>query len=310
MNELPTIAQKEPFSPDAYHRLVDRLPVTMRPAFNQQLSLWEMLFPFEQNRFVAFMKGIESYSPSAWNALTAQLWTLETKMGVKDWPFSKTRDTIENASLLARSVYYVEWRNEVQKVFEDISAAARVASPANTESKRLLLMILPGYLPVDSQSIWKQWDPRGHVIKISGNSERLCELAIKGQPGMDGIATLAARQGSMDSSDLWLIDSETKLDGMLASHAPVAASSLSYATLKPFRDKFVAEVNTIPKDIQGADAVLDKVRHESWDGWGLWPAEIVNQPRLRSFIIELYLSGNGSFNFTSAFVEWAAAEAL
>jgi hypothetical protein len=27
-------------------------------------------------------------------------------------------------------------------------------------------------------------------------------------------------------------------------------------------------------------------------------------------MIELYLSGNGSFNFTSAFVEWAASEAL
>ncbi len=60
-----------------------------------------------------------------------------------------------------------------------------------------------------------------------------------------------------DSSDLWLIDAETKLDSMLASHAPVAASSLSYATLKPFRDQFLCRINTIPKDIQGADAVLD-----------------------------------------------------
>jgi len=274
------------------------------------LSQWELLFPFEQNRLVTFMNGIETFSPSGLDELTAPLWALETKMGVKRWPFSETRDTIENASQLARSAYYAEWRREMQRVFEAVNAAARDSAPVETKSTRLVLLILPGYLPVDLQSVWKQWDPRGQVIKMSGNSERLCELAIQGQPGMDGIATLAARQGSRESSDLWLIDADTKLGGMLSPLAPISASSLSFANLKPFRDKFVAEVNTIPKDIQGADEVLVKLRHESWDGWGLWPAEIVNQPRLRSFIIDLYLSGNGSFNFSSAFVEWSASEAL
>jgi hypothetical protein len=310
MNDSPSIAQKETFSPDAYRRIVERLPVTMRPSLNQQLSKWELLFPFEQNRLLSFMKGVESFSPSAFDALTTPLWALETKMGVKRWPFSETRDTIENASLLARSSYYVEWRREVQKVFDAINDAARDFAPAEAKFTRLILLILPGYLPVDPQSVWKQWDPRGQVIKISGNSEKLCELAIQGQPGLDGIATLAARQGNLDSSDLWLIDADTKLGGLLTSHSTIAASSLSFASLKPFRDIFVAEVNKIPKDIQGADEVLAKLRQASWDGWGLWPAEIVNQPRLRNFVIDLYLSGNGSFNFSSAFVEWTASEAL
>jgi hypothetical protein len=50
--------------------------------------------------------------------------------------------------------------------------------------------------------------------------------------------------------------------------------------------------------------------HEAWDAWGLWPAEIVNQPSLRKFVIDLFLSGNGAVIFSNAFVEWAAAEAL
>jgi hypothetical protein len=38
--------------------------------------------------------------------------------------------------------------------------------------------------------------------------------------------------------------------------------------------------------------------------------EVANQPRLRRFVIELFLSGNGAVIFSNAFVEWAAAEAL
>ncbi len=73
-----------------------------------------MLFPYERNRVVTFMKGVETYSPSALDALTAPLWAIEEKMGVKHWDFTQTVDTIENASQLARSAYYAEWRREVQ----------------------------------------------------------------------------------------------------------------------------------------------------------------------------------------------------
>ncbi len=50
------------------------------------------------------------------------------------------------------------------------------------------------------------------------------------------------------------------------------------------------------------------VRHEDWNRW--WPPELAGQERLRSFVIDLFLSGNGALNFSNAFVEWAASEAL
>src|SRR5208282_1944621 len=84
----------------------------------------------------------------------------------------------------------------------------------------------------------------------------------------------------------------------------------SYAALKPFRDKFLAELNKTPKDIQATDQIISNLRLESWEGWGLWPAEVANLPRLRKFVIDLFLSGNGSLIFSNAFVEWAASEAL
>jgi hypothetical protein len=310
MKESPDKAQAEASSLDAFRGSIERLPVTMRPSLNQQMSQWTTLFPFEQNRVVHFIKGVETFSPAVLDALTAPLWALEKKMGVKQWNFSEASDTIENASQLARSAYYAEWRREVQRVFEAINTASRESAPIETSYPRLILLFLPRSLPVDPLFAWKQWDPRGREIKISGGSERLCELVLQGQAGRPSIATLAARQGRGESSDLWLIDAEAKLSSMLSPPSPMNACSLSYAALKPFRDRFLAELNKAPKDIQATDEIIANLRRESWDAWGLWPAEVSSQPRLRRFVIDLFLSGNGAVIFSNAFVEWAIAEAL
>jgi hypothetical protein len=301
MNERSDNAQAETSIPDTYRRSIEQLPITLRPSLNQQISQWTTLFPFEKNRFALFMKGVETFSPSSLAQLTEPLWALERKMGIRLANFSVAYDTIENASLLARSAYYAEWRSEVQRVFEAINAAAHESTQNQTATPRLILLVLPRSLPVDLQSVWKQWDRRGQVVKISGGSERLCELAVHGQAGISP---------SLESSDLWLIDAEGKLSSMLSALAPVTACSLSYPALKPFRDKLLAELNKTPKDIQATDEIIANLRREAWDAWGLWPAEIVNQPSLRKFVIDLFLSGNGAVIFSNAFVEWAAAEAL
>ena len=309
MNESPRTSQTEASAVAAYRRVIEQLPLTMRPALNQQLTEWETLFPFEQNRAASFMKGVETFSPSRLDVLTAPLRAIEMKMGVKNWGFSETHDTIENASQLARSAYYDEWRREVQRVFDLVNAAARVSTSIQPAHTRLMLLVLPRSLPVDPQSAWKQWDPRGHEIKISGDSERLCALALQGPQSLAGIPTLSAEQG-VDSSDLWLIDADLKLGSLLPHLSPIAASSLGYAALKPFRDRFLAELNKAPKSIRATDDIVASLRLESWDGWGLWPAEITSQPRLRRFVIDLFLSGNGALIFSNAFVEWAVSEAL
>ncbi len=310
MNEQPDKAQADASSLDSYRGSIERLPVTLRPSLNQQAVQWATLFPFEQNRFAQFMKGVEAFSPSALAVLTEPLWALEKRMGITLSNFSVASDTIENASLLARSEYYAEWRREVQRVFEAVNAAARESTPIQTAHSRLILLILPRSLPVDPLSVWKQWDRRGQEIKISSGSERLCALVVHGQAAISPIATLAAKQGSRESSDLWLIDAEGKLSSMLSPLSPLAACSLSYAALKPFRDRLLAELNKAPKDIQATDEIIANLRREAWDAWELWPTEVANQPRLRKFVIDLFLSGNGAVIFSNAFVEWAAAEAI
>ena len=307
-NSQPTSRRMDAARLAGYRILVERLPVTMRPSLNQQLSKWGSLFPFEQDQFLTYMSGLESFSPTALDALNGPLKSIEIKMGVAQWNFSQTGDTMENASLLARSEYYVDWRREVQRVFEAVNAAAHNAAPSQPNPARLVLIVLPKSLPVDPLNQWKPWDPRAQEIKISGDSSRLSKLILQGNPYQPGVANILAKQGSTDSSDLWLIDADAEFDNLLPLSERQSSCSLSYSALKPFRDRFLAQVNTVPKNIEATDQTLDAMRHDDWEPW--WPSELAGQTRLRSFVIDLFLSGNGALIFSNAFVEWAASEAL
>jgi hypothetical protein len=292
---------------EAYRRDIGRLPLTMRPALNQQLHGWANLFPYEQNRFREFLAGVASFSPAQWDALTAPLRALEAKMRVSEWRFSETSDTMENASLLARSSYYAEWRHEVQKVFAAIESAARASAAPKPAAGRLVVLTLPQNLPVRSIMGSKPWDPRAVEYKIDGDPERVHQLAI------DELPTALAAQGNAlakrgadaedATPDCWVIDADAK------QHEQAGPGyALDYALLRPFRDEFLSQVNTVPKDIEGTDHILARVRQENWDK--LWPVSLAGQTRLRSFVIELFLSGNGALIFPNSFVQWASTEAL
>jgi len=281
---------------EGFRLQIARLPLTMRPALNQQLANWPTLFPFECNRLVSFLGGVEQLDPPALDRLTEPLRELEAKMGVHRWPFSESADTMENASLLARSEFYTEWRAEVQRVFSAIEQAAhRAASPPDRRT-RLVLCVLPESLPVAPLDLWKPWDRRGRIVRIDGDARRIAGLALGGALG------LAAQ---FDATDCWLIDADSRLS-TLAGAGPV--SLLDYTALRGFRDRFLEEVNRIPKNIQASDDLLAQVRRIEWERW--WPASQPNDPRLRAFLIDLFLSGNGALVFSNAFVQWAASEAL
>jgi len=292
----------------AFRGSIERLPVTLRPSLNQQLAQWETLFPFERNHLVGFLNGIESLSPAALNALTERLRALEVKMDVGHWNFSESSDTLENAGELARSEYYLEWRHEVQKIFEAIDT--RTTSNAKSELRRgrLIILFLPENLPIDLNSIGREWGSHGHEIKIAGDSRKLRDLVVMGQPDQPGICELLKERESYNDADLWFIDADSRLTDALARTDFSEASSLSYSDLKPFRDNFLAELNTIPKDMTAADRIILKMRQTDWNRW--WPSKIAGQERLRDFVVNLFLSGNGALIFSNAFVEWAASEAL
>jgi hypothetical protein len=286
-----------------YRALIARLPVTLRPAFNGELAEWKTLFPFERRRMQKFMRGAASFDASAFNALLEPMRALERKMGVASWRFSETADTMENASLLARSQYFAEWRGEVQRIYTAVQAAAHVSAAPPVLHPRLIVAVLPGTLPYERAALWKKWDDCGVALSIDGDPTRVAELLLQGSTSIPG---LLAQQSRGESSDLWLIDAGSRLQSISAPAGE--ASCLSCTALNALRERILAQVNTIPKSIEATDQTLAAIRNQNWDTW--WPPELDGQEPLRRFVIDLYLSGNGALIFSNAFVEWASSEAV
>ena len=124
-------------------------------------------------------------------------------------------------------------------------------------------------------------------------------------PGdVPSLAAALAGAATADGSDLWLIDAEAQLPVL----EPTVAEQLRYGRLLSFRDRFLEQVNTMPKNLEVSDRTLERVRKQDWARW--CPEELKAQPRLRNFLVDLILSGNGALIYPSAFVEWASSEAL
>jgi hypothetical protein len=294
---------------ETYRREIARLPLTMQPALNQQLRAWEDLFPFEQKRTTQFLYCVSLFQPAELEVLTGPLRRLEAQMGVAQWNFSREADTMENASQLARSPFYAAWRKEVQNVFSAIEAKAPNSATPESTRGRLVLLVLPESLPIKSIAAQTPWDARGKEFPIHGDPRQILEEALRGP---SALPSLVASQESADptaaSADCWLIDADATLGSLLDSANPAPASVLQYRVLKDFRNQFLAQVNTVPKDIEATDQVLAAMRRQDWAKW--WPVSMAGQNRLRNFVVELFLSGNGALIFSNAFVEWAASESI
>jgi hypothetical protein len=291
-----------------WQKTISRMPLTLRPALNQQAAGWDTLFPFEQNMLVAFFRAADSFDPGDLRNLTANLRALELKMKIANSPFTENSDTLENASLLARSAFYAEWRSEVQRVFSTIEARAQADHKNVPLRKRLLVFLFPKSLPMKPQTFSEHWKSHGFEIKLTDDAGRLCNLLLNGGPESPAITKLLTSQGDGDPSNLWLIDAGDWLRTSSSAPNSVAFSSLSFAELKLFRDKFLAQLNTIPRDIGAADQTISALRRTDWTQW--CPSVLKNQITLRQFVVNTFLGGNGALIFSNAFVEWSASEAL
>ena len=282
---------------DSYRVLIERLPITVRPAFNGQIAGWDALFPFERQRLRETMRGITSFDAPGFEALTAPLRQIEGRMGVQSWNFSQNADTMENASLLARSSEYLEWRKEVQRFYSAVQSAVHPSAEAQVSQPRIIIAILPKSLPFDRGTVWKKWGGLGVELSVDGDASRVAELLLQGGSPVHNLSQL------QEASDVWLIDASSGISAKRNS-----ASILNCGTLGPLRERVLAEVNTVPKSIAVTDQTLAAIRAHNWDGW--WPPELKDDSLLRKFVIDVYLSGNGALIFSNAFVQWAASEAI
>ena len=290
---------QSPEVPDfaADRAIVARLPVTLRPSVNGQLAEWEFLFPRERDRVRQFLDGVGALSPAQLASLTAPLRELEVRMGVDRWEFAQQADTMENASLLARSEHYGEWREQVSHFYSAVAAQSIHRSGPEPLQPRLIVAILPAELPTDPAKVWKRWPAEALGAAMVGDPARYA-AALAADPR---IAEFTAQE----PSDRWLVDASAQLEAFNGAHPAMA---LSWPNLKQLTDHVLERVNTVPRNISATDQILATVRAENTTAFE--PEHLRGQPRLRRFLIDLYLSGNGALIYPNSFVQWAASEAL
>ena len=303
--------------------LLKRLPMTFLPYVNQQLREWDYLFPNERQSVLRLLLYVEGLNQEQCSDLFRDVVQLEEKMGVRHWQFSTSEQTILNASLLARSPYYQEWRRAVQAVFDAAEQHALRANGAAVKSgNRLVLLVIPRPLPVDPASVWRRWQGIGRPLKVdlalSGESPSPLETLLAGIPSAaggrsGGLLDVALRRPDAPPANAWVVDAGTSLVDHVLKPEPTHTTAdqailLSYGRLAPYRESFSREMNTMRKDLADADAVYDRLRKVDVTPW--CPPEVASQPAIREFLRSLFLSGNGAVIFGNSFVEWAASEAL
>ena len=303
--------------------VLKRLPLTFLPFVNQQLHQWSYLFPNERQSVERLLVYVAHLNAEQSRALFQDVVELEKRMGVRQWQFSTTEQTIQNSSQLARSPYFQEWRRAVQTVFDAADRNAR-DSNGNTENTehRLVLLDIPKSLPLTSATAWSRWQGMGKLIQLDlGAAEPKIsplQVLLAGAPSATsnssgGILRAARSRPAAAHADTWVIEAGIELiDSLVAANTSTAGVSnpvlLSYGRLDSCRQNFSHEMNTMRKDLADADAVFDRLRQVDISPW--CPPEVAADPAVMEFVRSLYLSGNGAVIFGNSFVEWAASEAF
>jgi hypothetical protein len=299
--------------------LLKRLPRTFLPFTRQQLRDWDYLFPYERQSVMHLLLFLASLSQAESTALFREVVQVEERMGVRNWQFSVEEQTILNASLLARSPYYQEWRKAVQKVFDAAEEHAARENTAKASRHRLVLLVIPQKLPLDSTTVWRRWQSVGRAVKLeakdAGGSQSPTQVLL-GTPRAErraGLLDIVTRRPGSTAADCWILDAGHELvESVLVNESfepgSYPATLLSYERLSGFREQFSHEINTIQKDLSAADAVYDRLRKLDVTPW--CPAEVAGVPVIREYLRSLYLSGNGALIYGNSFVEWGASEAL
>ena len=303
--------------------LLKRIPLTFLPFVNQQLNQWVNLFPNERQATERLLLYVASLNEEQSTALFHEVVELEEKMGVRNWQFSTTEQTIQNSSQLASSPYFQHWRQAVQAVFDAADAHVREANNASAKSgNRLVLLDIPQPLQVDAASVWQRWQGIGRPVQLdlglTGEHNSALELLLAGTPNPAGLRSgglldLARSRPEAAPADVWVVDAGRSLvDALPAPETAGTAASgailLSNGRLDLYRQSFSHEMNTMRKDLADADAVFDRLRKVDVTPW--CPPEVAADPAIREFLRSLYLTGNGAVIFGNSFVEWAASEAF
>ena len=273
--------------------LLAKLPRTFVPALNEQIGNWDLLFPAEQRSISGQLDWLGRLPDARLGELFEPLKQIESWMDLPRWDLTTGRFSISDTGMLVRSPHYLEWRAAVGKVFAQIDAgieAERKTAPVN----RLVLCVLPSGLPLSSAPLWPRLEKQGRWASLDAPFSAVFQRLA------GAIAARKPLAGAEPVERTWALEYDT--------HAADVECVLSFEALGPVRREFLIRLNAIQKDLRSADAAYEDLRR--MDFHKLLAPDISKDLRIREFIRNLFLSGNGSMLFGNSFVQWGAAEVI
>jgi len=279
--------------------LLIRLPKTFVPALNEQLNKWDLLFPVEQRTLKGQLDYLAGLPAHDLDQLFGPVKAVEAKMQLPAWWSSSDRVSISGTSMLVRSAYYPQWRSEVEKVFAGIDDGIEAAN-GRKPRRNVIVCLLPAGLPLHSGSPWPRLARAGRTLELrtafsEGGGQFLRALALHTDSAADPVERT------------WVFEASEGVGRALTAETQ-GLTALSFEGLAALRKSFLARLNTITKDLHAADQAFDDLRR--LDMAALLGPKLGRDPRLGSFIRDLFLSGNGALLFANPFVEWGASEAM
>jgi hypothetical protein len=281
--------------------LISRLPRTFSPSFNDQLAQWELLFPAEQRQFQAQIEWLSRQPPEEFKRLLAPIVEIESRMELPRFDPGKGM-SVTDSGILARSPLYPKWRSEVEKVFSAIDEGVGPAGGLKP-MPRLLACVLPSGLLVSPSSrndpLWADLAKQGTWIglrKPFGESMEPFTAAVAGRKRAKELD---------DIESTWIFECEARFSKLTQS---TGATVLSWMELASARREFLNRLNAVRRDLRSVDETNQDLKRLNLER--LTPPAVGERPRIREFVRNLLLSGNGSLVFPDSFVQWGASEAL
>ena len=284
-----------------YRELLGRLPRTFRPSLNDQLTGWDLLFPAEQRQLRGQLNWLSRLAVPELKALFDPVVEIENQMELPKWHAGTKGLSVEDSGVIARSPLYPKWRQSVEKVFAKIDEGVG-ASAALPLLPRLVACILPSGLPVPSttgnDALWPELSKKGTWIELDGPVSGLLPALIP------ALVNRRRRPDVEDVESTWIYECTGEFEALTKSKAIV----LDWKSLEPARREFLNKLNVIKRDLKSVDETNAELKRA--DLSKLLPQPFAEHPRVREFVRNLLLSGNGSLVFPSSFVQWGAAETL
>jgi hypothetical protein len=285
-----------------YLSLLQKMPLSMLPAYLIQMQSYASLFPVEQARLQAQLAGLAA-RPELMQTFAAIV--LPSEMEHRDW--------IQRPGVFEDALSGALWQTRQIDAYHQAGEALFAALPPPARDQKLpppLLLAVIGQgtgaqapkSPAEKANTYPLFARlRGqglyaHNVDGDGAAEILCGT-VRQRAQADGNAAYA--HWYVDGGVPWPLLAES-----VESTAPV--NQFTFPSLAPVTDVVLREMDRAVRKGVGPEVLADRLREMQPAQLGL--SQVTSDPRMARFFITLLTQGSGTQLYSTSFVQAAGVE--